>query len=215
MLIFRFNVVNKKEFNRNPNCKNVIIEIPKKRELLKKDFEYLGLDYKNLSIQDTQILTCEIIETNDLKFSKNLSNKIEQIIKKANEMGKATTYQDIKNMYFVIKTLESEYERKTLLAVLELKKNEICNINDVVRFCNNLDWFVLGENIKNLDDYGEYLLDELSISEIIEYIDLKRLGKAYLDKDRETFTEYGMISESYCYGYGERKIIECDEEIEY
>lgn len=105
---------------------------------------YLGLNYNNLSIQDTHVLECKIIDTENLAFSDMMSTEISNIIARENDEGYTTPYQDIKRMFAIIKTLDSEDKYK-LLAILKSKKEEISNIKDAIKFANNINCFELIE----------------------------------------------------------------------
>lgn len=196
MLEVKLNVVNKREYEENQNYREIIIRLPKSDEELKRDFEYLGLDYDNLSIQDSHILDCEVIDTNDPHFSGAISTELSNIIDRASDSGWTTPYQDIKSMYAILALL-SEEKRDKLLAILEFKREEISNMKDAVKFGNNLSNFVFFNNINTPEDYAEELIRarELSVDDIMDYIDLGRLGKECIQSDNAKFTEQGLIFE--------------------
>lgn len=196
MLEIKLNVVNKREYEENHNYREIIIKLPKSEEELKKDFEYLGLDYKNLSIQDSHILDCEVIVSDDPHFSGAISTELSNIIDKASDSGWTTPYQDIKSMYAIL-TLLKEDERDKLLAVLEFKREQISNMKDAVKYGNNLSCFEFYNNIHSAEDYAEKLIDdgEVNAQDIIDYIDLERLGDDYYKSEEGVFTNQGLIFE--------------------
>lgn len=196
MLEIKLNVVNKREFEENHNYREVIIRLPKSEEELKKDFEYLGLDYKNLSIQDSHILDCEVIVSDDPHFSGAMSTELSNIIDRASDLGWTTPYQDIKSMYAIL-TFLNEDERDKLLAVLEFKREQISNMKDAVKYGNNLNRFEFYNNIHSAEDYAEKLIDDgdVNAQDIIDYIDLERLGDDYYKSEEGVFTNQGLIFE--------------------
>ena len=196
MLEIKLNVVNKREYQENRNYREIIIRLPKSEEELKKDFEYLGLDYKNLSIQDSHVLDCEVVDSNDPHFSGAISTKITNIIDRASASGWTTPYQDIKSMYAIL-TFLNENERDKFLSVLEFKREQISNMADAVKFGNNLNWFVFFNNVNTPEEYAEHLIRtrELGVEDIIDYIDLTRLGDNCMKSENAKLTEQGVIFE--------------------
>lgn len=196
MLEIKLNVVNKREYEENHNYREVIIRLPKPEEELKKDFEYLGLDYKNLSIQDSHILDCDVIDSNDPHFSGAISTELSNIIDRAKDSGWTTPYQDIKSMYAIL-TFLNEDERDKLLAVLEFKREQISNMKDAVKYGNNLNCFEFYNNIHSAEDYAEKLIDDGDVDarDIIDYIDMERLGEDYYKSEEGVFTNQGLIFE--------------------
>ena len=95
-LTMKLNIVNKHEYEEQEDYREIILKIPNQRERLERDFRYLGLDYNNLSIQDTHILNCEVIDKSDPNFSAEMSTEISNIIARANDSGYTSPYQDIK-----------------------------------------------------------------------------------------------------------------------
>lgn len=170
------------------------MRIPKETEKLERDFKYLGLDYNNLSIQDTHILKCEIIDTEDPMFSAEMSIKISDVIAKANENGYTTTFQDIKKMFAILESVDYE-ERDKLLAVLEIKKEQICNMKDAVKYGNNLDCFEYYNNINTEEEYARKLIDDenVTVEEITEYADLELMGRDYIENNSGMLTGKGLI----------------------
>ena len=106
-LIMKLNIVNKHEYEEQEDYREIILKIPNQRERMERDFRYLGLDYNNLSIQDTHILNCEVIDKTDPSFSGAISTEISNIISRAKDLGYTTPFQDIKKLFTIINTFNS------------------------------------------------------------------------------------------------------------
>lgn len=193
MVFIRLDIVNKYQYQESEYYKEIKILIPKDSEDLEKDFEYLGLDYKNLNIQDTHIKECEIICKDDLAFSSNITDEINRLIVRASEIGYTTPFNDIKKFYEIIKDLCTE-DRDKLLAILEAKKEKILNIKDAIKFANNINCFELIEAYDN-EELGRRLVynGEIDIEDLMEYADLDRLGEEYSDDKGMIKTEQGYL----------------------
>lgn len=195
-LKMKLNIVNKYEYQENEDYRELIINIPKETQKLERDFKYLGLDYNNLSTQDTHILHCEVIDQDDPQFSTTMSTEISNIIERGNNSGYTTPFQDIKNMFAIINKLDSE-GRNTLLAVLEIKREQISNIRDAVEYGKQLDCFELFNNVDTHEEYARELIenDDVCLEDVIDYIDLEEMGEAYINGNGGIFTEQGLIFE--------------------
>lgn len=196
-LKMKLNIVNKYEYQDNENYREIVIKIPEKSEKLERDFKYLGLDYNNLSIQDTHILDCKVIETEDPYFSELMTTKLLNIIDRASESGETTPYQDIKSMFSIIKTSGSK-DRDKLLAVLEIKREQIVNMKDAVKYGNNLECFKFFNNINTYEEYAQEMIDnqDVSLEDVTDYINLLELGEAYVNGNDGIFTKHGLIFET-------------------
>lgn len=177
----KLNIVNKHEYEEKEDYREIVIKIPKETEKLEIDFKYLGLDYNNLSIQDTHVLECEVIDTEDPAFSATMSTEISNIIAKANESGWTSPYQDIKAIFNIIKNFNVE-DRDKLLAILETRREDISNIKDAIKFANNIDCFelVVADDEEELARRLIYNGD-IDIEDLMDYADLNRLGQEYAD----------------------------------
>lgn len=194
-LIMKLNIVNKHEYEENEDYREIIIKIPKETEKLERDFRYLGLDYNNLSIQDTHVLECEVIDTEDPQFSATMSAKMSNIIARANELGWTSPYQDIKAIFKIINNLTAE-DRDKLLAILETKKEDILNIKDAIKFANNIDCFelVVADDEEELARRLIYNGD-IDIEDLMDYADLYRLGQEYADDKNMKKTAQGYLKQ--------------------
>lgn len=210
MVYIRLDIVNKYQYQDSEYYKEIKILIPKDSEELEKDFEYLGLDYKNLNIQDTHIKECEIICKNDPDFSSNITDEINRLIVRASEAGYTTPFNDMKEFYKIIKDLEFE-DREKLSAILEAKRGEIFNMKDAIKFASNINCFELIEAYDN-EELGRRLVynGEIDIEDLMEYADLDRLGEEYSDDKGMIKTEQGYLMQECDLRYG----IEEEEEFE-
>lgn len=194
-LKMKLNIVNKHEYEEKEDYREIIIKIPKETEKLEIDFKYLGLDYNNLSIQDTHVLECEVIDTEDSAFSATMSTEISNIIARANESGWTSPYQDIKAMFKIIKNVNVE-DRDKLLAILETRRKEISNIRDAIKFAHNIDCFelIVADDEEELARRLIYNGD-IDIEDLMDYADLNRLGEDYADDKNMKKTAQGYLTQ--------------------
>lgn len=191
----KLNIVNKHEYEGNKDYREIVVKIPKEAEKLERDFRYLGLDYNNLSLQDTHVLECEVIDISDPQFSFTMSTEISNIIVRGNADGYTTPFQDVKSMFTIIKALNDKDKNK-LLAILETRREEISNIKDAIKFANNIDCFELivanGE-----EELARRLVYDakIDIEDLMDYADLNRLGKDYAENKNMTKTAQGYLKQ--------------------
>lgn len=197
MVYIRLDIVNKYQYQESEDYKEIKILIPKDSEELEKDFEYLGLDYKNLNIQDTHIKECEIICKDDPEYSSNITDEINRLIERANDSGYTTPFNDMKEFYKTIKNFVSE-DRDKLLAILEAKREQITNMKDAIKFANNINCFELIDAYDN-EELGRRLVynGEIDIEDLMEYADLYKLGKEYSEDKNMIKTEQGYLSQEF------------------
>ena len=198
----RLDIVNKRQYEESEYYKEIKILIPKDSEELKKDFDYLGLDYSNLNIQDTHIKECEIICKDDPTFSTALSNELNRLIDRANDSGYTTPFNDMIEFYKITKEFCLD-DKDKLLSILEAKREVISNIKDAIKFASNINCFELIEAYDN-EELGRRLVynGEIDIEDLMEYADLYRLGKEYSEDKRMIKTEQGYLMQEcdlrYC-----------------
>lgn len=195
MIYIRLDIVNKKEYEElNKDYKEIKISFPKDSEELEKDFEYLGLDYKNLSLQDTHIKECAVICEEDPDFSVNVTGRLNRLIARANDKGYTTPFNEMKELYCLIKTIQSD-DRDKLLAILEAEEENITNIKDVLKYVKNLDRFYLDLDSHSYEEYAknEIHLGELYMEDVLPYIDLETLGKDLIEDANARLTDYGVL----------------------
>ncbi len=198
MLQVRIDMVNKKQYEESDIYKEIKIIIPKDYQELKNDFQYLGLDYDNLSIQDTHIIECEFIDKENTLIAEELSTKINNLIKKANDLGYTTTYQDIKKFYGVIKNLYSEDKIK-LLSILEANTENINTIKDAIIYSQNINCFEL-IGVCDEEELVRHLvcIGEIDYEYLMDYADMKKLGEDYVkDRDIKKTKQGFLIQDAY------------------
>ena len=130
-------MVNKKEYEESEIYKEIKIIIPRSREELEKDFEYLGLNYNNYTTQDTHIKECIFMDKEDEDFAVDISSYVNDMICKANRSGYTTPFQDIKKFYNIVKNFK-EYDKYKILAIMEAEEDNIRNIKDVLKYAKNI-----------------------------------------------------------------------------
>lgn len=195
MLFIRIDMVNKKQYEESEIYKEIKIVIPRSSEELEKDFKYLDLEYENHTIQDTHIKECEFIDNKDPAFSASISKAMNDLIARANDSGYTTPFQDMKKFYSIIKKLDS-YERDKLLAVMEVKSEQINNIKDAIKYAQNINCFNLTEAYDNEELARKLIYNgEIDIEDLMEYADLDRLGEEYSEDKNMTRTEYGYLNQ--------------------
>ena len=144
MLIAKIDMVNKKEYEESEIYKEIKIIIPRSREELEKDFEYLGLNYNNYTTQDTHIKECIFMDKEDEDFAVDISSYVNDMICKANRSGYTTPFKDIKKFYNIVKNFK-EYDKYKILAIMEAEEDNIRNIKDVLKYAKNIESFDLTE----------------------------------------------------------------------
>ena len=121
-------MVNKKEYEESEIYKEIKIIIPRSREELEKDFEYLGLNYNKYTTQDTHIKECIFMDKEDEDFAVDISSYVNDMICKANRSGYTTPFKDIKKFYNIVKNFK-EYDKYKILAIMEAEEDNIRNIS--------------------------------------------------------------------------------------
>jgi hypothetical protein len=195
MLYIRLDMVNKKQYEESMMYKNIKIIIPKPLEDLKKDFEYLDLDYENYTIQDTHIKECEFIDKESPAFSADISTAMNKLIARASDSGYTTPFQDMKKFYGIIKNFDY-YERDKLLAIMEVKQEQITNIKDAIKFAQNINCFNLTEAYDNEELARRLIYEgEIDMEDLMDYADLERLGEEYSEDKNMIHTQYGFLNQ--------------------
>lgn len=192
-MYIRIDLVNKKQYEISDNYKEIKIIIPRDTEELRRDFSYLGLDYDNLSIQDTHIKECEVICKDDPAFSAEISGEINNIIMRASESGYTTPFTDMKKFYGKIKGFDN-VEKDKLLTILEGKRKNIENIKDAIKFADNINCFELIK-AEDTEELARNLIHncEIDMEDLMNYADLETLGKDYADDKGMIKTEHGFL----------------------
>ena len=195
MLIARIDMVNKKQYEESEIYKEIKIIIPRTSEELKKDFEYLDLDYENYTIQDTHIKECVFMDRDDEDFAVNISSYVNNIICKASKLGYTSPFPDIKNFFNMVRKFD-KYEKDKILAILEVKEDEISNIKEIIKYAQNINCFNLTETYDE-QELGRRLVyeGEIDVEDLMEYSDMKRLGKEYAREKNMMHTQYGYLQQ--------------------
>lgn len=194
MLEVKLNVVNKKEYEENQNYREVVIRLPKNREDMHRDLNYLDLDHNNLSIQDTHVTRCEFIDANDPMFSSLVTTEIDNIIIRASDSGYTSPFQEMKKVFEIFSKM-SYLDRDKAIAILKLKQESITNLQDTIKYLKNINEFDYYPNAESSDDFARIQIEngDVYIDEILDYIDLDRLGDDQLSEREHKFTESGLI----------------------
>ena len=194
-MYIRLDIVNKREYEEyDKDYKEIKISIPKDSEKLEKDFEYLGLDYKNLNIQDTHIKECAVICEEDPDFSVNLTGRINRLIARANNQGYTTPFNDMKEFYNLINNIQPD-DKDKLLAILESEEEHITNIKDVLKYVKNVDRFYLECDSHSPEEFAKNAIHtgELYMDDVLPYIDLETLGTDLIEERNAKLTDYGVL----------------------
>lgn len=194
MVYIRLDIVNKEEYETSEIYREIKILLPRDSEDLERDFEYLGLDYRNLNIQDTHIKECEIICKNDPAFASELSDELNMLIDRASDSGYTTPFNDIRGLYDLFNNIKIS-DRDKLLAVLKTERERITNIKDAIKFANNIDEYYLDGDSHSPEEFAEneIHLGELYMEDLIPYIDLRTLGTDLINDRNAKLTDYGVL----------------------
>lgn len=194
MVYIRLDIVNKEEYETSDDYREIKILFPRDSEDLERDFEYLGLDYRNLDIQDSHIKECEIICKNDPAFASNLSDELNLLIDRASSSGYTTPFNDIKVLHELINNIKIS-DRDKLLAVLKTERERINNIKDVIKYTKKIEEYYLDSDSHSLEEFAEneIHLGELYMEDVLPYIDLGDLGKDLIKQRNGKLTEYGVL----------------------
>lgn len=194
MVYIRLDIVNKEEYETSEIYREIKILIPRDSEDLERDFEYLGLDYRNLDIQDTHIKECEIVCKNDPAFASDLSDELNMLIDRASDSGYTTPFNDIRGLYDLLNNIKIS-DRDKLLAVLKTERERITNIKDAIKFANNIDEYYLDGDSHSPEEFAEneIHLGELYMEDLIPYINLRALGTDLINDRNAKLTDYGVL----------------------
>ncbi len=194
MVYIRLDIVNKEEYETSEIYREIKILVPRDSEDLERDFEYLGLDYRNLEIQDTHIKECEIVCKDDPAFASDLSDELNLLIDRASDSGYTTPFNDMKVLYDLLNNMRIS-DRDKLLAVLKSERERITNIKDAIEFANNIDKYHLDSDSHSPEEFAEneIHLGELYMDDVIPYIDLRTLGKDLIENRNAKLTQYGVL----------------------
>ena len=218
--IMKIEIVNKKEYEESSMYSRAIIYLPTSQELLKEKFDRLNLDYNRLTIQDTHITKCEIVNFSDSILTERFNRVMKYELEKFSSSSYTTPFQEIELFYKEIRKFDNIKMQK-FLALVEIKDKDINYIHDLVECAKEISKYELLPNVNDLNDMGKYLVNETGhfddVSFLEDYIDYYKLAKDYTAKEciyNGEFTEYGYIIKKEFEEETERKINMEEEEYE-
>ena len=197
--VLKVEVVNKKEFEESSNYSKIIVYLPSTDEVLKEKFKRVNLDFDRLTIQDTHITKCEIVNFEDYILAERFNKVMEYELDKFSNNSYTTPFQEIELLCKEIKKFDNIKMQK-FLALEEIEDKKINYIHDLVECAKQICNYELLPNVNDLNDMGKYLVNETGhfddISFLKDYIDYYKLAKDYTRKGytyNGEFTEYGYI----------------------
>lgn len=105
--VLKIEVVNKKEFEESSMYSKVTIYLPESKERLEEKFKLIDLDYNNLTIQDTHITKCEIVNFDDEILSNRFNKMMEHKIEKFFKNSYLTPFQEMESLCKEIKSFDN------------------------------------------------------------------------------------------------------------
>ena len=197
--VLKVEVVNKKEFEESSNYSKIIVYLPSTDEVLKEKFKRVNLDFDRLTIQDTHITKCEIVNFEDYILAERFNKVMEYELDKFSNNSYTTPFQEIELLCKEIKKFDNIKMQK-FLALEEIKDKNINYIHDLVECAKQISNYELLPNVNDLNDMGKYLVNETGhfddISFLKDYIDYYKLAKDYTREGctyNGDFTAYGYI----------------------
>lgn len=199
--VLKIEVVNKKEFEESSMYSKVTIYLPTTKEKLEEKFKLINLDYNKLTIQDTHITKCEIVNFDDEILSNRFNKVMEYEIEKSFNNSYLTPFQEIELLCKEVRNFDNIRMQK-FLALVEVKDSKINYIHDLIDYASKTNRYNLLPNIYDFYDMGKYLVNETGhfddVSLLEDYIDYYKLAKDYTQKGctyNGIFTEYGYLME--------------------
>lgn len=199
--VLKIEVVNKKQFEESSMYSKVTIHLPTTKEKLEEKFKLINLDYNKLTIQDTHITKCEIVNFDDEILSNRFNKVMEYEIEKSFNNSYLTPFQEIELLCKEVRNFDNIRMQK-FLALAEVKDSKINYIHDLIDYASKTSKYNLLPNINDFYDMGKYLVNETGhfddVSLLEDYIDYYKLAKDYTQKGctyNGLFTEYGYLME--------------------
>ncbi len=199
--VLKIEVVNKKQFEESSMYSKVTIYLPTTKEKLEEKFKLINLDYNKLTIQDTHITKCEIVNFDDEILSNRFNKVMEYEIEKSFNNSYLTPFQEIELLCKEVRSFDNIRMQK-FLALAEVKDSKINYIHDLIDYASKISKYNLLPNINDFYDMGKYLVNETGhfddVSLLEDYIDYYKLAKDYTQKGctyNGLFTEYGYLME--------------------
>jgi len=197
--VFKIEVVNKKEFEESQSYSRVTIYIPTTKEILKEKLKQIHLDYDKITIQDTHITKCELVNFVDEILANKFNQVMEYKISRFVDEGYSIPFNKIYELCEKVKRFDNISMCK-FLALEDTKSDTIKNINDLINCSKQISNYNILPQVCDYSDMGRYLVHETGhfdeVSFLEDYIDYDKLARDYT-KNGYTysgiFTEYGYL----------------------
>ena len=135
------------------------------------------------------------MDKDDVVFAVVISSYVNDMICKANRSGYTTPFKDIKKFYNIVKNFK-EYDKYKILAIMEAEEDNIRNIKDVLKYAKNIESFDLTEAYDDKELGRRLVYDgKIDVEDLIEYTDMRRLGKEYAEDKNMKHTSYGYLKQ--------------------
>ena len=219
--ILKITFANKKQFGETPFCNQATICLPADQERIKEKLEQIGLDYENLSNEDTYITFCKLLNFDNEELSDGFDFLIEKMLEKlVQEQGKTTSLQEIELLCNELEKFDNIRMNK-FIAIIEAKENEITNFNEIIGYAKNTEKYEVIYDVKNFEDLGKYLVNETGnfddVSLLSNYINYEKLAEDYTREGctyNGDFTHYGYLIKKEEFEIVNKKENEEEEEME-
>lgn len=219
--VLQIEVANRKFFEESVYDNRITLCLPIQTERMKEKLELIGLDFENLSKDDTHITFCRLVNFKNEKLSDAFDFSIEKLIDKITyKYENWISFQEIEELYNEIKNYDNVTMSK-LIAILEANQNNITNFEQIVEYAKNTKQYEVISDIKNYEDMGRYLVNETGhfddVSHLEDYIDYEKLAKDYTQKGytyNGDFTSTGFLIKKQDFELVNDKSNEEEEEFE-
>lgn len=198
--VLKIEVSNRKKFKKSVYDNRVTICFPIEKERLKEKIKLVGLDFENLSKDDTHITFCGLVNFRNEELSDSFNFIIEKLIYKiVYNYEKNISLQEVEELYNEVKNYDNTRMSK-LVAILEVNQNDITGFKQIVEYAKNTKQYEVIPDIKNYEDMGRYLVNETGhfddVSHLEDYINYEQLAKDYTQKGytyNGDFTRVGFL----------------------
>ena len=93
--VIKIEIVNKKEYEESSMYSRTMIYLPTSQDILKEKFNKLNLNYNKLTIQDTHITKCEIVNFTDPILTERFNKVMKYELDKFSNNSYTTPFQEI------------------------------------------------------------------------------------------------------------------------
>lgn len=189
MLKFELTILNNVN---EEETRGIIIEIPKQKQELEKDFTYLNLNYEELKENQTKVEEVKVKLDNEYMYE--LGRRLDCIIERANIDGINTSYSKIKEVYKLLEN-KTEEELKKIEKIIDYEIDSICNIDDAISFIKKEHEYKFYPNILEPADFAREKIEKEFPNALwlIDYLDLCKLGFEITDSPNYMFTDKGLL----------------------